>query len=100
LKIKWNKLAIKQLLDAMAYLEENKLSAYGKKIEKQIFSKIMSLSKAEHFAEPDLLKIDNDGSFYVLIVDRYRIAYRATTKALRVLRISVIQDSSDVNAMK
>jgi hypothetical protein len=83
-------------MDAMAYLEENKLSVYGKKIEKQIFSKIMSVSNAEQVAEPDPLKIDNDGSFYVLIVDRYRIAYRKTAKGLRILRISVIQDSSSV----
>lgn len=84
----------------MAYLEENKLSVYGKKIEKQIFSKIMSVSKAEQAAEPDPLKIDNDGSFCVLVVDRYRIAYRETAKGLRILRISVIQDSSDVKAVK
>ena len=100
MKIKWNKVAIKQLMDAMAYLEENKLSVYGKKIEKQIFSKIMSVSKAEQAAEPDPLKIDNDGSFCVLVVDRYRIAYRETAKGLRILRISVIQDSSDVKAVK
>jgi len=100
LKIKWNKLAIKQLLDAIAYLEENKLSVYGKKIERQIFSKIMSVSKTEHVAGPDLLKINNDGSFFILIVDRYRIAYRETSKGLRILRISVIQDSSHVKAVK
>jgi hypothetical protein len=87
-------------MDAIAYLEENKLSVYGKKIEKQIFSKIMSLSKAELAPEPDLLKIDNDGSFYILIVDRYRIAYRETAKGLRILRISVIQDSSVVKVVK
>jgi hypothetical protein len=87
-------------MDAIAYLEENKLSVYGKKIEKQIFSKITSISTAELAAEPDLLKIDNDGSFHMLIVDRYRIAYRITAKGLRILRISVIQDSSDVKTVK
>ena len=100
MKIKWNKSAIRQLMDAMVYLEENKLSAYGKKIEKQIFSKVMSVSESEQEAGLDLLKVDNDGSFYVLIVDRYRIAYRKMAKGLRILRISVIQDSSDVKAVK
>jgi mRNA-degrading endonuclease RelE of RelBE toxin-antitoxin system len=97
MKIKWNKLAIQQLLDAIAYLEENKLSVYGKKIEKQIFSKIIAVSLAEQAGEPDVLKIGNDGSFYMLIVDRYRIAYRMTSKTLRVLRLSVVEDSSGTN---
>ena len=100
MKIKWNKVAIKQLMDAMAYLEENKLSVYGKKIEKQIFSKITSISSGEQVAEPDPLKIDNDGSFFILVVDRYRIAYRKTAKGLRILRISVIQDSPDIKTVK
>lgn len=97
MKIKWNKLAVQQLLDAIAYLEENKLSVYGKKIEKQIFSKIMSVSLAEQAGDPDLLKVGNDGSFYVLIVDRYRIAYRMTSKTLRILRVSVVDDTSGAN---
>lgn len=95
MKIKWNKLAIQQLLDAIAYLEENKLSVYGKKIEKQIFSKIMSVSLAEQAGELDLLKIGNDGSFNFLVVDRYRIAYRMTLRTLRILRVSVVADSSE-----
>lgn len=96
MKIKWNKLAIKQLMDAIAYLEENKLSVYGKKIEKQIFSKIEAIARSEQAAEPDLLKMGNDGSFKAFVVDRYRIAYRAKAKGLRILRISAIQESSDV----
>lgn len=96
MKIKWNKLAIKQLMDAIDYLEQTNLSIYGQKIEKQILSKIEAVSKEKQTANFDKLKLGNDGSFNVLIVDRYRIAYRKTTKGLRVLRISIIQDSSNV----
>lgn len=45
MEIKWNKLAIKQLIGAIQYLEENELSDYAEKVEKDILSKIKSLTK-------------------------------------------------------
>ena len=56
MEIKWNKLAVKQLMDAIQYLEDNELFAYAEKIEKEILSKIKSLPQTSQVYQPDRLK--------------------------------------------
>ncbi|NQX42863.1 Plasmid stabilization system protein ParE [Pedobacter steynii] len=87
MEIKWNKLAVKQLLDAIQYLEDNELFAYAEKIEKEILSKIKSLPKTSQIYQLDRLKKKNNGDFHAFEVDRYRISYRKMPKEIRILRI-------------
>ena len=87
MEIKWNKLAVKQLMDAIQYLEDNEQYAYAEKIEKEILAKILSLPQTAKIYQPDRLKKNNDGSFHAFEVDRYRISYRKLPKEIRVLRI-------------
>ena len=87
MEIKWNKLAVKQLVDAIQYLEENEFSDYAERVEKDILSKIKSLSKNFALYQLDRLKRNNDGSFYAFEVDHYRISYRKLPKEIRILRI-------------
>ena len=87
MEIKWNKLAVKQLMDAIQYLEDNELFAYAEKIEKEILSKIKSLPQTSQVYQPDRLKKNNDGSFHAFEVDRYRISYRKLPMEIRILRI-------------
>ncbi len=87
MEIKWNKSAIKQLLDAIKYLEDNQQLVYAEKIEKEILAKIKSLPEKSTIYQPDRLKKNNDESFYAFEVDRYRISYRKLPKEIRILRV-------------
>ena len=56
MEIKWNKLAVKQLLDAIRYLEDNEQFAYAEKIESNILAKIKFLPEQPEIYQPDRLK--------------------------------------------
>jgi plasmid stabilization system protein ParE len=85
--IKWNKQAVKQLLDAIEFLEERNEFIYAEKLEAKIFRKVKSLTTNVDIYQPDRLKKNNDGSFFALEVDSYRISYRVLPNEIRILRI-------------
>jgi len=87
MQIKWNKLAVKQLIDAIEYLEDNDEFAYAEKIEQRILLKIKLLPRKPEIYQPDRLKKNNDGSFHAFEIDSYRISYRVLPKEIRILRI-------------
>ena len=87
MKVKWNKLAVKQLMDAIEYLEDNEQFAYAEKVETTILSRIKSLPDKTTIYQPDRLKRNNDGSFYAFEVDSYRISYRNLPTEIHILRI-------------
>ncbi|WP_353959485.1 type II toxin-antitoxin system RelE/ParE family toxin [Mucilaginibacter flavus] len=87
MEIKWNKLAVKQLIDAIQYLEDNDQLTYAEKIEKRILLHIKSLPQKSKLYQPDRLKKNNDGSFHAFEIDSYRISYRVLPKEIRILRI-------------
>ena len=87
MEVKWNKLAVKQLMDAIQYLEENELIDYAEKVEKDILSKIKALTKNFALYQLDRLKRNNDGSFHAFEINHYRISYRKLPKEIRILRI-------------
>lgn len=76
MKIKWNKLAVKQFLDIIQYLEDNDHVKYAEKIEIQVLSKIKSIPDHVNTFQADRLKKNNDGSFYAFEIDSYRISFR------------------------
>ncbi|KIA89186.1 hypothetical protein OC25_25670 [Pedobacter kyungheensis] len=87
MKIKWNKLAVKQFLEITQYLEDNDLVNYAEKIEIRILSKINSLPNHLNTFQIDRLKKNNDGSFFAFEIDRYRISFRRINKEIRILRV-------------
>lgn len=87
MEIKWNKLAVKQLMEAIQYLEDNNLSVFAEKIEKEILTKIKLLPQNSTIYQADRLKRNNDGTYYAFEVNRYRISYRKIKKEIRILRI-------------
>ena len=87
MEIKWNKVAVKQLLQTIEYLEENELFDYAQKIEKTILFKVRALSENADIYQLDRLKKNNDGTYKALEVDRYRISFRKLDKEIRILRI-------------
>ena len=87
MKIKWNKLAVKQLLEIIQYLEDNDLLNYAEKIEIRILSKINSLPNHLNTFQIDRLKKNNNGSFFAFEIDRYRISFRRIDKEIRILRV-------------
>ena len=87
MKIKWNKSAIKQLLDIIPFIEENEFQEYAEKVEKEILNRIRSLPETFHYQSLDRYKIDNDGSFRAFEFERYRISFRVKTTEIRILHI-------------
>lgn len=87
MKIKWNKLAVKQFLEIIQYLEDNDLLNYAEKIEIRILSKINSLPNHLNTFQIDRLKKNNDGSFFAFEIDRYRISFRKINQEIRILRV-------------
>lgn len=87
MEVKWNKLAVKQLLDAIEYLENDEQLGYAEKIENEILTKIRLLPEKSAIYQPDRLKKNNDGSFYAFEVDRCRVSYRKLPKEIRILRL-------------
>jgi len=85
--IKWNKLALEQLIEAVLYLEDNNLSVLAKTIETDILAKIKSLPQHPKIYQPDRMKKRNDGTFYAFEIDNYRISYRIIKNEIRILRI-------------
>lgn len=87
MEIKWNKLAVKQFLDIIQFLEEEEQFAYAEKLEAKILSKIKSIPDYPHIYQSDRLKRNNDGSFCAFEIDSYRISFRKVPTEIRILRI-------------
>lgn len=87
MEIKWNRRAVKQLLEAIQYLEENDLAEYAQKTEKDILLKIRALSQNSEIYQLDRLKKKNDGTYRAFEIDRYRISFRKLENEIRILRI-------------
>ncbi len=60
--IKWNKKAIKQLDEAIEYIEKDSI-ANAEKVRREILLKIDALQKHPEYYGPDKYKTKNDGSF-------------------------------------
>ncbi len=87
MEIKWSKVAVKQLLDIIQYLEENDSIIYAEKLEVKILSKINNLPQTANLYQIDRLKKSNDRSFFAVEINSYRISYRLLKKEIRILRI-------------
>ena len=87
MNIKWSKIALKQFVEILEYLEENQEFTYSERLENEILSSIKSLPKNPKIYQPDRIKTNNDGSFFAYHIDSYRISYRIINNEIRTLRI-------------
>lgn len=87
MNIKWSKIALKQFIEILEYLEKNQQFNYAEKLETEILSIIKSLPKNPKIYQPDRIKKDNDGSFYAFQSGRYRISFRLIENEIRILRV-------------
>lgn len=84
--ITWNRRAITQFEDAIAYIEEDSLANAGK-FKVDILNKIDGLIKHPERYSPDKYKTDNDGTFRAFELHSYRIAYRYKNNEVRIIRL-------------
>jgi len=87
MKIKWNKTAIQQLLDAVRFIEENGFHSYAEQLENEILSRIRNIPQNPSIYPLDKYRRDNDGSYHAFEVDHYRVSYRAKKEEIRIVRI-------------
>ncbi len=87
MEIKWNKTALKNLISALEFFEENDAESYSKKFEKELLTKIKNLPQTYQQYNLDKFRFQNDGSYRVLFSNSYRVSFRITEKEIRILRI-------------
>lgn len=87
MKIRWYKNAVKNLLSAIEYLENNNAKDYSEQLEKEILKAIRLLAKTPYIYPEDRFKYNNDGSYRAFVIDSYRITYRITPTDILILRI-------------
>jgi plasmid stabilization system protein ParE len=87
MRIKWNRSAIQQLLDAIRFIEENNFFSYAEELEKEILSRIKNLPANPEMYAADKYRKNNDGSYRAFEVDQYRISYRYTANEIRIVRV-------------
>lgn len=85
-EIKWNKKAIKQLDDAIKYIETDSLQN-AEKVEVDILTAIGKIPQHPERYPKDKFKLNNDGSFRAFELHRFRVSYRYLKKEIRILRI-------------
>ena len=85
-KIKWNRRAIKQFDDAIAFIENDSVSN-AEKFKRDILNEIDYLLKYPENYSPDKYKTNNDNSFRAFELHHYRISYRYIKDEVRIIRI-------------
>ena len=85
-KIKWNRRAIKQFDDAIAFIENDSVSN-AEKFKRDILNEIDYLLKYPENYSPDNYKTNNDNSFRAFELHHYRISYRYVKDEVRIIRI-------------
>jgi len=87
MEIKWNKAAISELMGAINFIEENEFYSYAVEVERNILSKIRSLSKNPLQYPLDKYKRQNKGNYRAFEINSYRISYRVQKDGIRILRV-------------
>ena len=85
--IKWNKAAIKQLFDAIDFIEETGFHSYAEELEKNILLRIRNIPKNSTIYPLDKYRKNNDGTYHAFEIDNYRISYRNKKQEIRIVRI-------------
>jgi len=85
--IKWNKAAIKQLIDAIEFIEDAGFRSYAEELEKDILYKVRNLPANSINYPLDKYRRNNDGTYRAFEVENYRISFRSKDDEIRIVRI-------------
>jgi len=85
--IKWNKTAVKQLIEAIEFIEEHEFYSYAIELERRILSRVHSLPNNYKIYPLDKYKKKNDGSYRAFETDSYRVSYRVHNNEIKILRV-------------
>lgn len=85
--IKWNKTAVKQLINAIEFIEDAGFRSYAEELENDILHKIRNLPTNSINYPLDKYRRNNDGTYRAFEVENYRISFRSTDQEIRILRI-------------
>ena len=86
LQIKWNRQALLQFDNAIAYIEKDS-PVNSERIRTNILLSITELGTHPEKYNPDKFKLKNDGSFRAFEIYSYRVSYRYIQNEIRILRI-------------
>ena len=86
LQIKWNRQAILQFDNAIAYIEKDSPDN-AERVRTNILLRITELSTHPEKYNPDKFKLNNDGSFRAFEIYSYRVSYRYINDEIWILRI-------------
>ena len=85
-KIRWSKLAHKQLLKIIDYIEADSIQN-AKKFAADVLKLVNKLPANPWHYPPDKFKNENDGSYRALELHHYRIVYRIKAGEITILRL-------------
>lgn len=86
LKITWTNIALRQMNDAIAYIQQDSINN-GLKVYAKVSAQLALARVHPKMNPPDKYKINNDGSYRALVLYRYRIIYRIKNEELLILRV-------------
>ena len=86
ISIRWNRQAIKQLEETIAFIEKES-PASAEKVKRAVLEKIDELSLHPEQHAPDKYKTNNDESYRAFELHHYRISYRYKAAQVRIIRI-------------
>ncbi len=87
MEIRWSKLALEQLDEALDFIIEQGFASYASELEDNIISRIETLTDNPSLYPADKYKKDNDGSYHAFEIDEYRVSYRVTKVIIKIIRI-------------
>jgi plasmid stabilization system protein ParE len=82
----WSKPAIKQMEAAITYIASDSVQN-AEKFLADIIIQINKTAISPQFFPPDKYKKNNDNTYRAFEKHRYRISYRFTSNAVRILRV-------------
>jgi plasmid stabilization system protein ParE len=85
--IKWSKLAVRHLLNAIQFIEEYDYLAHAEKFEKEILTTVEELSQYPDKYPLDNYKLNNDGTYRAFEMNNYRISYRVKVDEILIIRV-------------
>ena len=84
--LRWNKLAINQFQGMIEYIAQDSPSN-AEKIAHEVLNQIERLTTHPDIHTPDKYKTNNDGNYRAFELHRFRVAYYASKKEVRILRV-------------
>ena len=84
--LRWNKVAINQFQALIEYIAQES-PANAEKVAHEVLNQIERLRTYPYIHTPDKYKLNNDGNYRAFELHKFRVAYYASSKEVRILRV-------------